>query len=208
LNERGWELVNRMGAKGIRVEQVNAGLLNSLSATESSQGILAVLEYSELPLPPKLDFVLVLDQLRDPGNLGTLLRSAAAAGVQAVCLSPESAEPFAPKVVRSGMGAHFRLPIRTESWEAIGEHLTGLKICLADLQGVSCWQADLSIPLALIIGGEAAGVGPEARTLADTRVSIPMPGGSESLNAASAGAVLMFEALRQRQVRHPAGRMA
>ncbi len=198
LSERGQELVQKLREKEIDVEQVDARLLQSLSETETSQGILAVLEPHEFSVVHPVDFVLIPDSVRDPGNLGTLLRSAEAAGVQMVLLPPESVDPFSPKVLRAGMGAHFRLPIREMSWEEIRDHVKGLQIYLADMHGASCWKMDFKGPLALIIGGEASGATEPARKLANWLVSIPMLGASESLNAAVAGSVLMFEVLRQR----------
>jgi RNA methyltransferase, TrmH family len=199
LSERGRELVTKLQTHGVDIEIVADNLMQSVGETESSQGLLAVLEYSPLPMPPALSFALILDQIRDPGNLGTLLRTAAAAGVEAVFLPPETVDAWAPKVIRAGMGAHFRLPIRALSWNEILSYSDGLQVHLADMEGaISCWQADLRSPLVLIVGGEAVGASQPARELATGRVSIPMPGKTESLNAAAAGAILMFEVLRQR----------
>lgn len=198
LNGRGLELVKKCKAQGCEVEQVSEALLNSISETETSQGLLAVLDYFPLSLPEELDFVLIADSIRDPGNLGTLLRTAAAAGVQAVFLPPETTDAFSPKVLRSGMGAHFRLPIRNLSWDEIRGATEALKIYLADMQGSPCWQTDFCLPLALIVGGEAEGATQAARSLANETVCIPMPGNAESLNAGVAGAILMFEVVRQR----------
>jgi TrmH family RNA methyltransferase len=201
VSERGADLVENLLARNVDCEAVDARLLQSLSDTGNTQGILAVLDSFQLPLPPRLDFVLIPDQIRDPGNLGTLLRSAAAAGAQAAFIPPETTDPFAPKVVRAGMGAHFRLPIRMLTWEEIrriGE-AAGLRVWLADMDGCSCWEADLQTPLALIVGGEAEGASQQASQWAGGRICIPMPGGVESLNAGAAGAVLMFEVVRQRQ---------
>ena len=199
LSERGSALVAELQSRGVETEIVANNLMQSISETETSQGILAVLEHVQLPVPQALSFVLIIDQIRDPGNLGTLLRTAAAAGVQAVLLPPETAEAFAPKVVRAGMGAHFRLPIQSLTWDEIRTTTQGLKIHLADMEGsISSWQADFRSPLALIVGGEAEGASQPARELATTQVSIPMPGKSESLNAAVAGAILLFEVVRQR----------
>ena len=199
LSERGSALVAELQSRGVETEIVANNLMQSISETETSQGILAVLDHVQLPVPQALSFVLIIDQIRDPGNLGTLLRTAAAAGVQAVLLPPENAEAFAPKVVRAGMGAHFRLPIQSLTWDEIRTTTQGLKIHLADMEGsISCWQADFRSPLALIVGGEAEGASQPARELATTQVSIPMPGKSESLNAAVAGAILLFEVVRQR----------
>ena len=201
LNERGRRLIQELKARNIEIEKVESQLLQSLSDTETSQGILAVLEVSNRPISNLLDFVLIPDQIRDPGNLGTLLRSAAGAGVQAVLLPPETTDAFAPKILRSGMGAHFRLPIHSVSWEEIEQigKSANLQIYLADMQGPSCWDMDLRQPLALLIGGEAEGASAEARRLATQNISIPMLGNIESLNAAVAGSVLMFEVLRQRR---------
>jgi TrmH family RNA methyltransferase len=201
LNERGVSLIEKLKAAGIEVDEVAGDLLQAASDTETSQGILAVLELETLPLPVSLNFVLIPDQIRDPGNLGTLIRTAAAAGVQAVLLPPETTDAFAPKVVRGGMGAHFWLPIRTLEWDEIGEvcRQASLQMFLADMFGQSCWKTDMSAPLALIVGGEAQGASEQACELANTIVSIPMPGEAESLNASVAGAVLMFEVVRQRK---------
>jgi len=199
LSERGRALVANLQARSVETDIIGNNLMQSVSDTENSQGILAVLDASRLPIPASVSFALILDQIRDPGNLGTLLRTAAAAGVQVVFLPPETAEAFAPKVVRAGMGAHFRIPIHHIAWEEIRTYTQGLKIHLADMEGsISCWQADFCSPLALIVGGEADGASQAARALATSQVSVPMPGKSESLNAAAAGAILMFEVVRQR----------
>jgi TrmH family RNA methyltransferase len=200
LNERGSSLIEHLLSREIEVEEVSEPLMKSLSDTETPQGILAVLELSHLPLPTSPDFLLIPDQIRDPGNLGTLLRTAAAAGVEAVFLPPETTDAFAPKVLRSGMGAHFCLPIRSMRWEKIRRETTDLQIYLADMNGRSCWETDLRQPLALIVGSEAEGASEEARELATQKISIPMSGDIESLNAGVAGSVLMFEVVRQRSV--------
>jgi TrmH family RNA methyltransferase len=198
LSERGKDLVNTLAADNIEVEDVAGDLLQKLSDTESPQGILAVLDFAQLPLPESPNFILIPDQIRDPGNLGTLLRTAAATGVQAVLLPPETTDVFAPKVVRAGMGAHFQLPIHSLRWEEIKLQARGMQIHLADMNGISCWETDLRQPLALIIGSEAEGASDEARRLATQMICIPMGGQVESLNAGVAGSVLMFEVVRQR----------
>lgn len=199
LSERGSLLVEQILSRGIEVEEISEPLMRSLSGTETPQGILAVLDLIQLPVPESPDFILIPDQIRDPGNLGTLLRTAAAAGVQAVFLPPETTDAFAPKVVRAGMGAHFRLPIRSMKWEKVRRETEGLHMYLADMNGVSCWETDLCQPLALIIGSEAEGASKEAKEMATQRISIPMAGNMESLNAGVAGSVLMFEVVRQRR---------
>ena len=201
LSSRGKELLTTLRTLIHDIEEVDSALLKSVSDTESSQGILAVLDNAQLPIPNSPDFLLILDQIRDPGNLGTLLRTAAAAGVDAVILPPETADAFSPKVLRAGMGAHFHLPIISADWDQIKDRVDGLKVYLAVMAGdVAYTEADFKSPSALVIGGEAEGASQSARDLTETRVHIPMPGKMESLNAAVAGAILLFEVVRQREL--------
>ena len=170
INQRGLDLVQGLTARGVDVEPVAENILQSVTETETSQGILAVLALDPpgalLP-PPKTDFILIPDQIRDPGNLGTLLRTAAAAGVQAVFIPPETTDPFAPKVVRAGMGAHFRLPILSQTWDQLSARVEGMSVFLSDAVGEkSCWEVDFTHPTALVIGGEADGASAQAHSLA------------------------------------------
>jgi TrmH family RNA methyltransferase len=199
LSERGTLNVKRLTSLGVECDEIPSSLMKSISDTETSQGILAVLSNHQLPVTDLPSFLLIPDQIRDPGNLGTLIRSADAAGVDAALIPPETTDPFAPKVVRAGMGAHFRLPILSMGWESMVGKLAGLQVLLADMDGKSCWETDLRQPLALIVGGEAEGASREARSLAMSKIKIPMAGKTESLNAAVAGSVLMFEVMRQRR---------
>ncbi len=205
LDMRGRAVVEGFAAHGARGELVSDTVFKSISETETPQGVLVVLAQQTLPLPKELDFLLILDGVRDPGNLGTILRTAAAARTQAVLLAPGNVDAFAPKVLRAGMGAHFRLPIHQLGWAQIEQLLAGshagMRIYLADAaEGTAYTQADFRTPLALLIGGEAAGAGHEAITLANEKVRIPMPGSSESLNAAIAAGILIFEVVRQRRM--------
>jgi len=200
LNPRGWDIIDAYRQKNVEVIQVSPEVMRAVCDTQTPQGILAVLPMDQIFHPDDLNFVLILDDVRDPGNMGTLLRTALAARVDVVLLPPGNVDPYAPKVLRAGMGAHFSLPIRTIDWDEVREIITPLQVFLTDAAGVHIYsQIDLTIPLALIIGGEANGAGPKARSLADHTLNIPMPGGIESLNAAAAGAILMFEIVRQRQ---------
>jgi RNA methyltransferase, TrmH family len=204
LSARGLEVVQGLEKQGAEVLQVEPRLLESVSGTETPQGLLAVFQRRLLSLPPRLDFVLIADNLRDPGNLGTVLRTAAAAGVQAVLLSPGCADAYSPKVLRAGMGAHFRLPLFSMDWEAIGAicRERGLSVLLSEASGsVTCWEIDLNAPLGLLVGSEAEGASPAGKALSNQSVHIPMPGQSESLNAAVAAGILMFEVVRQRSAR-------
>ncbi|MCL4270255.1 MAG: RNA methyltransferase [Anaerolineales bacterium] len=203
LSERGLSQVESLKSRGVDVEEVSVSVMKSISETEAPQGILAVLEFSNLPIPSSPNFILIPDQIRDPGNLGTLLRSAAASGVQAILIPPDTTDAFAPKVLRSGMGAHFRLPIHSMGWEEIEKAVKSdaLNVYVADMDGTSCWEQDLRQPVALIVGNEAEGASESARKLADGKISIPMSRETESLNAGVAGSVLMFEIMRQRRVK-------
>lgn len=203
LSERGQSLLPRFQAAGTPVEEVPPALLESLSGTETSPGILAVISHRALPLPADPNFIVIADGLRDPGNLGTLLRTADAAGVQALLLTPGTADAFSPKVVRSGMGAHFRLPILASTWDEISalcrQAAPPVRILLSDAEaGQPLWSADLRQPCALVVGAEAEGITAPARAAAWGCLRIPMPGRSESLNAAVAAGVLLFEVVRQR----------
>ena len=199
LSERGQELLETLA--GVDVEEVDSALLKTMSDTETSQGILAVLDYSQFPIPDSPTFILIPDQIRDPGNLGTLIRTAAAAGVDAVILPPETTDAFAPKVLRAGMGAHFRMPIVSMDWDEIKARVQGLTVYLAEMQGdVVYTEANLKQACAVIVGGEAEGASESARQLADADIYIPMKDETESLNAAVAGAILLFEVVRQRNL--------
>jgi TrmH family RNA methyltransferase len=145
--------------------------------------------------------VLVADGVRDPGNVGTMIRSADAVGATGVVLGKGTADPFNPKTVRSTMGSLFRVPVIEADLEPllIRAKQSGAQLVQASLQAnCSCYEADLTKPTWLIVGNEAAGVSPEIARLADLNVVIPMRGSAESLNVAMASTVLMFEAARQR----------
>lgn len=203
LSARGQQALKGLSQAGAEVEEIASHLMDALTDTETSQGILAVIRHTILAMPPDADFFVIADAIRDPGNLGTLVRTCAAAGVNGLFLTPGSVDPFAPKVLRAGMGAQFRLPIHQAGWDEITGLLHGrprpVRILLSDVEGgKTAWHSDLRGPLALVIGSEAEGVSSAARQAADDRIHIPMPGRSESLNAAIAAGILIFEVVRQR----------
>jgi len=175
---------------------VSDAMMRDIASTETPQGILAVLPFIEIAMPSQPQFVLILDAVRDPGNVGAILRSARAAGVDAILFAAGSADPYNDKVVRAAMGAHFYAPIRVMAWKeirGIGEMMR--RVYLADAGGEIVYtRADWSRPVALVVGGEADGAGDEAKKIATARISIPMRGGAESLNAAMAATVLLFHA--------------
>ncbi len=203
LDARGRSVVDGFRSQGATIELVSEAVMKAASETEAPQGIVAVISQQVLSLPNQPDFLLILDGLRDPGNLGTILRTAAAARVQAVLLAPGCADAWSPKVLRSAMGAHFHVPIQSFTWPDIRLTIrkpgNDLKVCLSDpAAGVAYTDADFKRPTAFIVGGEAAGACGEASELADMKIHISMPGGSESLNAAIATGILLFEVVRQR----------
>ncbi len=194
------------GANAAFLESTNIGgqtvsseVMAVMSATKTPPGVLAVVSVKPLPLPGQPAMVLILDALTTPGNLGTMLRTAGAAGVDAVLLGPGCVDAYNPKVVRGGMGAHFRVPLREMSWKEIMDYCQGLDIWLSAIGGQRIYTAvDWRRPSALIIGNEAHGAGQEARAAAQAAIAIPMANETESLNAATAAAVILFEAFRQR----------
>jgi TrmH family RNA methyltransferase len=190
---------------GLTPRHVERQLFDRLSDVQTPQGILAVFPIPSLrpDLAAPAPLALVLDRLRDPGNLGTLLRAAAGAGVSAVYLTPESVDPWNAKVVRAGMGAHFRIPLLpfdAEARDALLDRLPRRVIAAAD--ATRPYDAvDWTAPAALVIGGEAEGVSPALTAWGTEAVTIPLRGDVESLNAAVAGSVILFEAARQRRER-------
>jgi len=197
------DLVATLAAGGCECLACAPAVFATLVDTLTPQGIVAVLHLPALPLPPHPTLALVLDEVRDPGNAGTLLRSAAAAGVELVIFGPHTVDPFNDKVVRAGMGAHFRTPVRVcPTWRHVQETLgTRLPLYLAEAgQHLTYDAVDWRQPCGLIVGGEAAGAGGEARAIARP-ISIPMHAAVESLNAAVAGSIILFEAARQRRRR-------
>ena len=183
---------------------VERRLFDRLSDVQTPQGILAVFPFPNLAPDPEdpTPLALVLDRLRDPGNLGTLLRSAAGAGVNAVYLSPETVDPWNPKVVRAGMGAHFRIPLIPLDAGTLDELRERLpRRVVASAAATRPYDAlNWTEAAALIIGGETEGIGPDLSEWATDEVGIPLARGVESLNAAVAGAVILFEAARQRRL--------
>ncbi len=204
---RAVELLAAAEGAGIPLWELSPAVFGTLSDTVTSQGVIAEISIPHRVLASSPGLILILDQVRDPGNLGTILRSAAAAGADLVLLAPGCVDPWNPKVLRSGMGAHFRVPVMTApGWTAIREQLAGRAVWLADAHGAIAYdQVDWTVPSALVVGGETTGLSHEAEVLGQGRVTIPMGGCVESLNAAMAATVLLFEAARQRRTQQQVG---
>lgn len=193
-------------AQAARIEvetiETSPALIDVMTDTRSAQPIVAVVRKRDLPIPADPTFVLVLDGIHDPGNLGTIIRTAAAAGVDCLLLSPDCTDPSAPKVLRATMGAQFSLPVYELSWDEIQTFFANrpeIEIIASSLEdGQNFWQADYTKAVALIIGSEAHGIGEHAVGLARKKITIPMSDRIESMNAAIAAAVWMYEVRRQR----------
>jgi RNA methyltransferase, TrmH family len=193
-----YDLVAELQGSNITLTPVSAEVMAHISDTQNSQGIIGVFPLPLPPLPREPSRVLVLDKLGEPGNMGTMLRTAAAAGVECVLLAPDCADPYNPKVLRSGMGAHFRVPVIELDWAQIADYCQRLRVYIAAGDGDLRYdQVDWAVPWALIIGSEAHGVGKEAVRLPAHRIHIPMAAQTESLNAAVAAGIILFAAVRQ-----------
>jgi TrmH family RNA methyltransferase len=182
------------------VYSATAQVVAAASDTVSPQGVVALARWPSIE-PGLPGLVLVLDAIQDPGNIGTLLRSAEAVGVAEVLCTVGTVDAYSPKVVRAAMGAHFHLAVEQDlGWEQVGERLAFVDhVYAADAEAsMPYYAADWRQPAALIIGNEAHGLSEAAREQARNLIGIPMRGRAESLNAAVAGSVIMFEALRQR----------
>ncbi|MEO7727087.1 MAG: RNA methyltransferase, partial [Burkholderiales bacterium] len=174
-------------------------LFGQLSTVATSTGILATIETPRPPaLPAKIGACVMLEDIQDPGNLGSILRSAAAAGMQHVFLSQSSVHAWSPRVLRAGMGAHFMLKIYEQcDLTAVMGAFKGRVIATSQRAPGSVFAADLTGDIAFLFGNEGAGLAPELMAAAQETVAIPMPGKAESLNIAAAAAVCLFERVRQ-----------
>jgi RNA methyltransferase, TrmH family len=168
-----------------------------LTPVANSTGILALVKTPKIQLPSTIEFALMLEDIQDPGNLGSMLRTALGAGVQAVYLSKACTDAWSPKALRGGQGAQFYLPIvegadlTTEIQNFAGNTYA------TTMHGESLYAHDLTAPSAFIIGNEGAGLSSKILSAANQQISIPMNNNLESLNAGAAAAVCLFERARQ-----------
>lgn len=198
-------LLVRARAAGAEVWALEPKLLGELCDTTTPQGVVAVGPWPALE-PGKQGLSLAVDGLQDPGNLGTLLRSAAAAGVDQVFILPGVTDPWTPRVLRAGMGAHYRIAIRkTRGWSDIETLWAGAQRLLAAADAPDLYtQIDWTLPSLLIVGSEAHGARAAVNWPGIRSIAIPMTQGVESLNVAMAASVILFEAQRQRRIAYPA----
>lgn len=174
------------------------------SLTEAEEVMTLIAMPSEKPLPQAVDCV-VLDRVQDPGNVGTVLRSAAAAGVRDIVLSGDCADVWSPKVLRAAMGAHFLLELHTRA--DLPQWLQAYQgrvwaTALSQQNQALLYDLDLQPPAAWVFGNEGSGVSAPVLAAADAAVLIPMAGQTESLNVAMAATVCLFEQMRQRMNIH------
>jgi TrmH family RNA methyltransferase len=205
----GWEIEAQFvapGAEAVDEDHPRSGqifelapnVIERVASTEAPQPVLAVVRQRVSVLPADADFVMVADRLGDPGNAGTIIRSAEAAGAQAVVFTPGSVDPFNSKVVRATAGSLFRVPVVTAELavlQAAGLHV----LATSSHRGDAYTETDLTGRIALVVGNEAHGVPDDAPV--DGWVTIPHAGAAESLNVAMAATVLAFEVARQRRQR-------
>jgi TrmH family RNA methyltransferase len=192
-------LLGSLSHTGATCYVVSDAVMRTCADTQTPQGILAVLPIPEIAPPTESTLTLIADGVRDPGNLGTILRTAWAAGVERVILAPGTVDASNPKVVRAAMGAHLYLPVASLGWQSISGAVADAEVWLAASDGeVTYTDVDWTDTVAIVIGGEGAGASASARMLARGSVSIPMAAGVDSLNTAVAAAVVLFEIRRRR----------
>jgi TrmH family RNA methyltransferase len=199
------DVVDRAAASGVSVISLTDGAAQRLGDTVTTQGVFAVVRRDDEAAEAALataDFVVVADQVNDPGNAGTLWRSAAAAGAGAYLLGRGSVDAYNPKLVRASAGACFRVPVVGDADVASRLRALGARgvtrVGAAVAEGAPPDAIDFTRPCALVLGHEARGLDPSLPL--DARVTIPMAPGAESLNVAMAGTTLCFEVARQRRL--------
>ncbi len=211
--EAALELAERAQTRGIAVVELTSAVFARVADTDHPQGALAIVRMPEMNLEDELNaaatqggndcanVVLVADGVRDPGNLGTMLRTAQAVGCRVAIVTEGSVDPFHPKVVRASMGALARLAVARLSAQTTVRRLeaAGFALFGADARAPrTLFQTELRSNIALAVGAEVDGLSSEMRAACAQLFSLPMPGGAESLNAGAASAAVLYEALRQR----------
>jgi TrmH family RNA methyltransferase len=185
--------------KGVDTLVLADALFKALSSVVTPTGILAVVETPrQQAVPRDMDACVMLEDLQDPGNLGSILRSCAASGVRHVLLSRSSVHAWSPRVLRAGMGAHFALAIYEDAdLASAARAFAGDKVAAVPRAQRTIFDTNVTGNVALLLGNEGAGLSPGLLATADSVVSIPMPGKAESVNVAAAAAVCLFERVRQ-----------
>lgn len=194
-----WEQAQQLAQ---RVELVSADVLRAIATTVEPDGVVATVERTSAPAPVFTSLGLVLETVQDPGNLGTMIRTAVAAGADGLLLSADSVDFDHPKVLRSSAGQWFQLPMAASSnlqAELIHYQQQGMQIVATlPTATLAYWEVDLRQPTLILMGNEGGGLSPELAAIADRQVTIPLSPGVESLNVAIAAALILYEAKRQR----------
>jgi RNA methyltransferase, TrmH family len=202
-------MVAAQEAAGVRVVQLAAELFGRIADRDGPSGLAAIVQSAPVA-PAELtagegSLFAALHSPANPGNVGTIIRTASAVGADGVILIGPSADPYDPAAVKASMGAIFTVPVTTMSSAAEfldWAHRGAVTIAATSARGsVSCWEADLPLPLAVLLGSEGAGLPDELLAAADIRVAIPMTGTAESLNLAVAAGVLLYEVRRRTGLR-------
>ena len=187
--------------------KIKDSLFNSISDTENPQGIMGICEFNIRDISDIGGFnnpsILFLDGVQDPGNMGTIIRTADAFNIDGIILGEGSVDPYNLKVVRATMGSIFRVPlyICNNSIESIMDLKDkGFKILATSLDGSAIYDSDFKGKILCVIGNEANGVNPKILEISDKHIKIPMPGNAESLNAGVAASIIMYEAMRSRNI--------
>lgn len=196
-SERGRALLESAHARNVPVKVVPDGELERLAATDTPQGVLAVAETPRWKLDdlrgPGPEVVLVMDAVQDPGNFGTLVRSAEALGAVGVIALPGTVDAWNAKAVRSSAGSAFRIPVVAAEWGAASEWLRGKGFTIFAAAAGGEPLAERPARAALVVGNEGAGVSAEVAAVVDRTIGIPLRGRAESLNVAAAAAILLYE---------------
>ena len=198
------EYLGRYLTDNIKLYGLKDNLLKELCATEEPQGVVAVAKMNNIDLINDGSFYILCDKVQDPGNLGTIIRTAHAAGVDGVILTKGTVDIYNVKTIRSTMGSMFHIPIILED-----DNLTitkslidkGFSLLATSLEGENnFFEEDLRGNIIISVGNEGNGVSDEVYSLSDKKVKIPMPGGAESLNVAIATSIVIYEKVRQNQL--------
>lgn len=198
------ELWHQITDRSQRVEVVSEAVLQAIATTVHPDGIVATVErFSVFPAPDHMTLGVALETLQDPGNLGTVIRTSAAAGADGLWLSADSVDLDHPKVLRASAGQWFRLPMAVSS--DLKTDIQQIKnqgvqvIATLPTATLTYWQVDLTSPTLIVLGNEGAGLSSELSAISDVAVKIPLASGVESLNVAIAAALMLYEARRQRE---------
>ena len=192
--------------EGALVYYLAGHVMAALCDAKTPQGIIAVCDYPEegAAFPENASLLVALDGVQDPGNVGTVIRTMDAAGYHCLLMDEKTADPYGPKALRASMGGVFRIPVRRYADLAGQLHAlaqNGYEIVAGDLHGDPFYQRrKAKDKLCVVIGNEGQGVSPAVFAESTMRLKLPMVGGAESLNAAVAGAVMMYDFLRERMI--------